>query len=266
MLTLANKIKVIEAVDNGMLRRAVATKYEWGRTQINTIILNHNSITEACINWTKASVKYPIPRNMQYPEVDRGVWEFFCLARSKNIPVNGTLIQSEATESAMRHGYPGFATSSGWLESFCAHHQIKMAQLHGESAEVCHDTVEQWLESLPKIIEKYEQRDTFNCDETSIFFHAVPNKSYIGQGQGQSGVKISKDRFSLLVCANAIGEKEELLIIGKAKKPHSFPKYNSDLVQHITYRHDKHGWMTTGIFTDFLNALNNKMNDKIDTF
>ena len=48
-------------------------------------------------------------------------------------------------------------------------------------------------------------------------------------------------------------------MIGKAKRPHSFPKYSSDLEQHITYRHNKRGWMTTDIFIEFLNSLNNKM-------
>ena len=56
-----------------------------------------------------------------------------------------------------------------------------------------------------------------------------------------------------------MGQKEKLLVIGKAKRPHSFPKYNSDLEQHITYRSNKHGWMTTAIFTEFPNSLNNKM-------
>ena len=73
------------------------------------------------------------------------------------------------------------------------------------------------------------------------------------------GNKVSKDRFSLLVCANATSEKEKLLVIGKSKRPHSFPKYNSDLSHHVTYRSNKHGWMTTAIFTEFLNSLNNKM-------
>ena len=65
------------------------------------------------------------------------------------------------------------------------------------------------------------------------------------------GNKVSKDRFSLLVCANATSKKEKLLVIGKVKRPHSFPKYNSNLSHHVTNRSNKHGWMTTAIFTVF---------------
>lgn len=87
-----------------------------------------------------------------------------------------------------------------------------MAQLYGESAEVSNEVVQQWHQDLPNIIKNYELHDIFNCDETSIFFRVVPTKSYVSNSEGQSGVKVSKDRFSLLVCANAIGEKEKLQI------------------------------------------------------
>ena len=72
-------------------------------------------------------------------------------------------------------------------------------------------------------------------------------------------LKYPKNALGLLVYANAIGEKEKLLIIGKAKHPHSFPKNMSDMAQHITYKSNKHGWMTTESFMEFLNSLNNKM-------
>ena len=102
-------------------------------------------------------------------------------------------------------------------------------------------------------------RDIFNCDETAIFFKALPKKSHLGPSEKAEGLKTSKERFLILVCANAIGEKEKLLVIGKAKKPHSFLKYNSDFQKQITYRNNKPGRMTTAIFTKFLNTLNNKM-------
>ena len=76
---------------------------------------------------------------------------------------------------------------------------------------------------------------------TSIFFRALPNKTLHGPNENPMGNKISKDRFSILACANAAGEKEKLLVIGKSKRPHSFPKYNSDLENHVTHRSNKCG-------------------------
>ena len=112
---------------------------------------------------------------------------------------------------------------------------------------------------ISQTTKNYELWNIFNYDETSIFFKALPKKTLLGPNEQPEGLKQSKECFSLLVCANAIGEKEKLLVIGKAKRPHSFLKYNSNLEQHITYRSNKRGWMTTAIFTEFLNSLNNKM-------
>ena len=61
----------------------------------------------------------------------------------------------------------------------------------------------------------------------SIFFKALSNKTLHGPNEKPLENKTSKDLFFLLVCANAAGEKEKLLVIGKSKWPHSFPKYNS---------------------------------------
>ena len=132
---------------------------------------------------------------MTYPESDNETWAFFCEAHEKNIHVNGPLLQSQASEIAMKYNYDKFSASNGWLESFCDRHQIKMANLHGESAEVSDEVVHQWHLELPNITNGYTLRDIYNCDETSIFFRALPTKSYIAPEESHSGVKVSKERF-----------------------------------------------------------------------
>ena len=213
------KISVIDAVENGLSHCAVALKFDCGHTQVNQIMLHKETSRTAYQEGMNAVIKYLVPHNMQYPEIDEQVWDF-CLSRSKCIPINGPMLQSEANECAIKLNYNNFSVSNGWLKSFCACHQIKFSSLRGESTEVSQDAVQQWMQDLPKITEGYELRDIYNCDETSIVFEALPKQTLLGP---------SKERFSLLLCANAIGEKEKLLIIGKSKRPHSFPKYNSEL-------------------------------------
>ena len=169
------------------------------------------------------------------------------------------MLQSEANECAMKLKKNNFTASNGWLKSFCDRHQIKFSNLHGESADVSVDAVQQWMQDLPKIPENYALHDIYNCDETFIFFKALPKKTLLVPKEQPAGDKQSKERLSILACANAIGEKAKLLVIGKSKHPHSFPRNTSDLEQHVTYRHNKRGWMTTPIFTEFLNSLNNRM-------
>ena len=95
-----------------------------------------------------ADIKYLVPCNMQYPEIDKQVWDFFCLSQSKCIPINGPMLQSEANECDMKLNDNNFSMSNGWLKSFCAHHQIKFSSLHGESAEVSQDAIQQWMQDL----------------------------------------------------------------------------------------------------------------------
>ena len=168
------------------------------------------------------------------------------------------MLLAEANEIAIKHNYDKFTAFNGWLQRFMTRHQIKFSNLHGESVEVCPEAVEQCKERLPDICAGYHPRGIFNCDKTGIFFRALP-ASLIPNGAKQSGVNISKDRFSVLVCANALGEKCKLWVIGRSKKLHSFPKYMSDLEQHVTYRSNTKAWMTSEIFIEFLNKLNNKM-------
>ena len=127
MLTLAKKVKVIDTVRAGRSHRAVAIEFEIGHPQVNQIIANKDNITAMYIDGMNGAFKYLAPRNMLYPKIDTGVWNFFCIARSKNIPINGPMLQSEANESALKHNYNNFTASSGWLDSFCKRHQIKFA-------------------------------------------------------------------------------------------------------------------------------------------
>ena len=94
MLTLAQKVDVIDAVDNGKSHRAVALMFGVGRTHVNTIMSQKEQIRTAFAEGMNASIKYLAPRNMQYPEIDADVWSFSCGACSKSIPINGPCFAS----------------------------------------------------------------------------------------------------------------------------------------------------------------------------
>ena len=58
------------------------------------------------------------------------------------MPVTGPMLKQEAQRSTMKHNRDEFLASNGWLHSFCKRHQIKHANLHGESADVNQEAVE----------------------------------------------------------------------------------------------------------------------------
>lgn len=259
VLTLADKVKVIEAVQSGMSNRTAAEKFSVGRTQINTIVLNQEAILRTYSEGANAKAKYLSPKPLKYKEIDAEVWKFFLNCREKRIPVNGPILQRHAQIVATRLSLPDFSASNGWLESFIDRHQLKMANLHGESADVNPETCDQWLERLPELLDSYALEDIYNCDKTSIWFRTVPTKSLIHSTENASGVKLLKDRFTVLLTASATGKKEKMWVIGKSKKPRSFPKYESDYSTAFTYKSNKRGWMTSDIFQEYINWLNNKM-------
>ena len=68
---------------------------------------------------------------------------------------------------------------------------------------------------LPDLLDKFSPDDIFNADETGLFWKCLPDKS----GERCSGGKRSKDRITVLVCANMSGsEKLPLLVIGRFAK------------------------------------------------
>lgn len=260
VLTLAQKVRVISDVEAGLSQRAVAVKYGCGRTQVHNILADKSNIQLRYREGTNAEVKYLVPRNLKYGELDKKVFDFFCEARNKKIPVTGALLQRQAHIIGLELGCDSFSASNGWLESFASRHQLKMANLHGESAEISEEACTQWQESLPQLLHDYALEDIYNCDETGIFFRSIPTKSLIRKAEGEKaqGTKVLKDRFTLLLTASATGVKEKMWIIGKSKKPHSFPKNASVYHRSFTYRYNTKAWMTTEIFKEYLNSLNNK--------
>ena len=125
---------------------------------------------------------------------------FFCTSHSKYTPVNGPRLQSEVNECAMELNKNNFTASNGWLKSFCDRHQIKFSSLHGESADVNVDAVKQWMSDLPKLTQGYELCDIFNCDETPIFFKALPKKTLLGPKEQPAGIKQSKAILHTCMC------------------------------------------------------------------
>ena len=49
------------------------------------------------------------------------------------------------------------------------------------------------------------------------YFRAMPEHTYLFKNESAKGFKSSKERVTVLCCANMKGEKRDLLVIGKRK-------------------------------------------------
>ena len=137
-------------------------------------------------------------------------------------------------------------------------YNIRCSVLNGESADVPGEAVRNWGQRLPVLCDGYEAKDIFNADETGMFFREMPMKSMVMKGDSCNGGKNAKDRITVLLAASATGEKLKPFVIGKSKKPQCF--YGFEVASlGIDYDFSKKAWMTTSIFTTWLNRLNNRM-------
>ena len=65
------------------------------------------------------------------------------------------------------------------------------------------------------------------------------------------GVKVAKDRLTLLVCCSMTGEKVQPLVIGKFAKPRCMKNVAEPP---LPYKHSKNAWMTKVIWQEWLEA------------
>jgi hypothetical protein len=77
------------------------------------------------------------------------------------------------------------------------------------------ETTAEWLST-----EEYPDSDILDADETGLFFRLTPKRTLKFKREECVGGKLSEDRVTVLVCANAGGtKKRKLFVIGKSKNP-----------------------------------------------
>ncbi|ELU05436.1 hypothetical protein CAPTEDRAFT_46694, partial [Capitella teleta] len=180
---------------------------------------------------------------------------WFKAARTKNIPLSGPILCAKASKLAADLGHEKFEASNGWLSRFKDRHQIVFRVISGESANVNQESVDTWHSNLQaEILMNHSPENIFNADETGLFFQALPSKSLVIKGDSCSGGKESKNRLTVLVCANMTGTtKLPLLVIGKSAKPRCFKNVKSLPCE---YKANKSAWMTSELFLQWLQSVN----------
>ncbi|GBM53763.1 hypothetical protein AVEN_145335-1 [Araneus ventricosus] len=95
--------------------------------------------------------------------------------RDKNVPISGPFIIEKALQFAKVLGYDEVLGSNVWLEKIKRRHEITAKVISGESKDT--DDNENWItETLSKILKDYKPQNTFNVDETALFFNVCPKR------------------------------------------------------------------------------------------
>jgi hypothetical protein len=100
--------------------------------------------------------------------------------------------------------------------------------MHGESASADKEEAEKFFRKLQEFVKKEEYRpeQVLDCDETGLFWKRMPNRTYITKDEKSlPGYKPMKDRWTLLLGANASGDmKLKLLLVYHSENPRALKK------------------------------------------
>lgn len=121
------------------------------------------------------------------------------------------MLRAQALQFAKIYKDEHFTASNGWLEALRKRHAINFNTVCGETRDVDESVVTNLLQKIPAITEGYDPKDIANCDETVLFYRAIPQKSLSFKGEKCSGGKLQKERLSVLLCALADGIMEKPL-------------------------------------------------------
>lgn len=190
-------------------------------------------------------------RGAPFELINEKVYEFFSSARATGHIISGPIIKSKALEIAQFLKIPDFKASDGWLDKFKNRYGLVYKSLRGEANSVDQKTEAAWIEHIRILLQGMDPKNVYNCDETALFFRALPNKSLVSKLEECRGTKLLKDRISVLFCANWAGERLPPLVIGRCKRPRCFGRIPiTDLP--VEYAYNRKAWMTGELFRSWL--------------
>ncbi|CAI5998397.1 unnamed protein product [Closterium sp. NIES-64] len=200
-------------------------------------------------------------RGGAHPALERVMAAWIANAGPAGVPLTLATIRDHVANMArdIDGVPPEFRCSVGWVRRALRRQGVRCLSAVGEAADQDMAAVRTTREKLPHLLMhlSISARDTYNFDETALYISVLPRKTY--GNRRVAGRKIPKDRLTVGLLVNADGSHSfRPLVISKAKRPHDFrPDYNPDEVCY--WCTSSKGWMTTEVFTHFMEQLNAAM-------
>ena len=151
-------------------------------------------------------------------------------------------------EIAGRLSVDDFAAPSGWTDRFKNRHGLMYRQICEEAEAVNRGDIDiWWLTTLPALLKDYAIENVYNTEEFGLFFKLLPDKSIVNKKEPYHERKQSKERLTVLTCANATGtDKLRLMVIGKSRNPRCIKHVKHFPVYYVS---QSRTWMTGDILT-----------------
>ncbi|XP_008581406.1 PREDICTED: jerky protein homolog [Galeopterus variegatus] len=256
VLTLKEKIDICTRLEKGESRKALMQEYNVGMSTLYDIKAHKAQLLRFFAN-SDSNKALEQRRTLHTPKLehlDRVLYEWFLVKRSEGVPVSGPMLIEKAKDfyEQMQLTEP-CVFSGGWLWRFKARHGIKKLDAASEKQVADHQAAEQFCGFFKSLTAEHglSPEQVYNADETGLFWRCLPNPS--PEGGTVPGLKQSKDRLTVLMCANATGSHRiKPLAIGKCSGPRAFRG-----IQHlpVAYKAQGNAWVDKEIFSDWFHHI-----------
>ncbi|KAK8774506.1 hypothetical protein V5799_010962 [Amblyomma americanum] len=250
-LSVKEKLAVIEEVEAGAKKTSVALKYGITKSTLTTIVKAKDKLRNNAGHFAPDRKRL---REAAHPELEKAVFLWLKRARSCSLPVSGPILREKAEQLSLRFGIEDFKCSDGWVSRFKERHGLTFKTVSGEAAAVDEAVTTDWQQTrLQSLLLEYSPADIYNADEMGLFFKCLPQQTLCRKGERCTGGKLSKERLTVMVCANMDGShKPELFVVGKSKRPRCFKGVRT---LPVSYAANTRAWMTQSLFEDWLRKL-----------
>ena len=256
-LCLSEKIKVVEMLDvDKMSQTEIVKKLEISQSQVSRIAKNKDEILK---KWQmNDNPDRKRARTGKDSDVEAALKTWFTSSRGRDVPLSGPVLQEKAKDLAAKLNKPDFKPTTGWFCRWKERNAIVYKQIHGEKKDADEPAADRWVaDVLPELLKNYKPDDVYNCDETAIYYRAMPEGTLGQKSESISGSKKAKDRITVLVCTNMTGsDKRKLLVLGKSTNPRCF---RGAAPTNVIYDANTNAWMTSEIFCNWLIAFEKDM-------
>jgi len=254
-LTVETKLEILARLKKGESGVSLAQIYNVGTSTISDIKAKRVQLEQFAskLDSQEGTLKRKTARPASNKALEDAMYIWFTQKRSLGEPISGPLICEKALQfNEQLNGPKDFKASLGWLNNFKNRHGIRELHVQGEKLSSDLAAGIAYKEKFVKEAQKngYSRDDIYNADETGINWRALPRKSLASKREKSApGFKVSKERITAMVCANASGNhKLTLLCIGKTKNPRAFKNVKT---LPVAYKNQKSAWMDSTIFLNW---------------
>ncbi|KFD64175.1 hypothetical protein M514_16004, partial [Trichuris suis] len=261
-LSLEEKLHMIRLSESGMSNTEIGRRLGIVRQTVSQVIMSKEKFLKEVRNATPTNTKRIRQRCSLIADMEKILTVWIEDQTSRNIPLSQDIIQFKAlalfnTMKAKRGQEASeekFEASRGWFMRFKERSQLRNVRVKGEAASADAGAAAAYPSELGDIIDEggYTSQQIFNIDETGLYWKKMPSRSFIAKEErSMPGFKVSKERLTLLLGANAAGDfKLKPMLIYRSENPRALKNYTKSTLP-VLYRWNQAAWMTAHLFTSW---------------